>query len=263
MALARAFASVGGAPRTLVFAAFSGEELGLLGSAEYVRRPAVPLDRTVLMVNLDMVGRLREGKLNVSGIESGTELRAIVTRAADDMSLSLTLPPSPYGPSDHTSFYVAGCPVLFFFTGAHADYHRPSDTWDHINGPGLATVATLAARVIRAVAAAPAAPVYVKIDAPRAGIGAGYGPFLGVVPDFGAGERPGVRITGVRPGSPAEQAGMRPGDVIVKFAGVDVKTLEDLTFGLRSQHAGDEVAIVVVRDGREQTVRPVLGERRR
>lgn len=262
MALARAFAAAGGASRTLVFAAFSGEELGLLGSAEYVRRPTVPIDKTVLMVNLDMVGRLRDGRLYIGGIDSGTGLRAVVTRATADLSLTLELSPSPFGPSDHTSFYVAGRPVMFFFTGVHDDYHRPSDTWDRINGAGLATVATVVARVVSAVAAEAMPPAYVKVDAPRGSGGGGYGPVFGIVPGFGDSGSPGVRITGVRPGSPAEQAGVRAGDVIVKFAGVDVKTLEDLTFVLRGRRAGDEVQVVVLRDGREHAVLAVLAERR-
>ena len=262
MTLARAFAAAGGAPRTLVFAAFSGEELGLLGSAEYVRRPAVPLDRTVLMVNLDMVGRLREGRLYIGGIDSGTGLRSIVTEATRNLSLALELPASPFGPSDHTSFYVAGCPVLFFFTGSHADYHRPSDTWDRVNAQGLATVGTVVARVVAAVAAAPTAPAYVQIDAPASRGGRGYGAFFGIVPSFGDVGAAGVKITGVRPDSPAERAGVRAGDVIVKFAGVEVKTLEDLTFVLRGRRPGDEVPVVVLREGREETVRAVLSERR-
>ncbi len=261
MALARAFAGAGGAPRTLVFAAFSGEELGLLGSAEYVRRPAVPMDKTVLMANLDMVGRLREGRLYIGGIDSGAGLRPIVTEAARNLSLALELPASPFGPSDHTTFYVAGCPVLFFFTGVHADYHRPSDTWDRINAPGLTTVGTVVARVIAAVAAEPAAPAYVKLDAPPSrGVG-GHGAFFGIVPSFGGGETAGLKITSVRPDSPAARAGVRAGDVIVKFAGVEVKTLEDLTFVLRGRRPGDEVPVVVLRDGRERTVRAVLSER--
>ena len=261
MALARAFAGAGGAPRTLVFAAFSGEELGLLGSAEYVRRPAVPMDKTVLMANLDMVGRLREGRLYVGGIDSGAGLRPLVTEAARNLSLALELPPSPFGPSDHTSFYVAGCPVLFFFTGVHADYHRPSDTWDRINAQGLTTVGTVVARVIAAVAAQPTAPAYVKLDAPPShGVG-GHGAFFGIVPSFGGGATAGLKITSVRPDSPAERAGVRAGDVIVKFAGVEVKTLEDLTFVLRGRRPGDEVPVVVLRDGRERTVRAVLSER--
>jgi hypothetical protein len=261
MALARAFGASGGAPRTLVFAAFSGEELGLLGSAEYLRRPAVPADKTVLMVNLDMVGRLREGRLHIGGADSGTGLRTIVTEAARDLGLSLELPPSPFGPSDHTSFYVAGCPVLFFFTGAHGDYHRPSDTWDRINAQGLATVGTVVARVVSAVAAGPTAPSYVKVDVPQSRGGLGYGPYFGVVPLFGDTAAGGVKITGVRPGSPADGAGVRAGDVIVKFAGVDVKTLDDLMFVLRGRRVGDEIQVVVLRDGREHAVRAVLAER--
>ncbi|HMH51277.1 MAG TPA: M20/M25/M40 family metallo-hydrolase [Candidatus Acidoferrum sp.] len=260
LALARAFAAAGGVPRTLVFAAFSAEELGLFGSAEYVRRPPVPIDKTVLMVNLDMIGRLRDGRLYVGGVDSGTGLRPIVMDATRDLSLSLQLPPSPFGPSDHASFYAAGCPVLFFFTGLHDDYHRPTDTWDRINASGLATVGTIVARVVTAVAAAPAAPAYVKVDPPASGGGRG-GTFFGIVPAFGDGAS-GVRITSVRPDSPAERAGVRAGDVIVKFAGLEVRTLEDLTFQLRARRPGDEVHVVVVRDGREQTVRAVLSERR-
>jgi aminopeptidase YwaD len=261
MALARAFAAGGGTPRTLVFAAFSGEELGLLGSAEYVRRPVVPLDRTVLMVNLDMVGRLRDGRLYVGGVDSGTGLRSTLARATAGLSLSPEMSASPFGPSDHTSFYVAGRPVLFFFTGVHGDYHRPSDTWDRINADGLATVATVVARVVSAVGAEATPPAYVKLDAPRGG-GGGYGPVFGIVPAFGDDGPAGVKVTGVRSGSPAEKAGVRAGDVIVKFAGVDVKTLEDLTFVLRGRRAGDEIQVVVLRDGREQTVRAVLADRR-
>jgi aminopeptidase YwaD len=262
MALARAFAESGGAPRTLVFAAFSGEELGLLGSAEYVRHPAVPIDRTVLMANLDMVGRLRDGRLLVGGVDSGTGLRSIVAEAARGMSLAPELPASPFGPSDHTSFYVAGCPVLFFFTGVHADYHRPTDTWDRIDGPGLAAVAGVVARVVAAVAAQPAPPQYVKLAAPAPRGGGGHGAFFGVVPSFGQSAVPGVTITGVRADSPAERAGVRAGDVIVRFAGVDVKSLEDLTFALRGRWPGDEVTVVLRRDGSERTVRAVLAERR-
>jgi hypothetical protein len=264
LALARAFAAAGGAPRTLVFAAFSGEELGLVGATEYIRRPPVPIDRTALMVNLDMVGRLRKGRLYVGGTESGTGLRSAVTEAARDLSLALELPADPIGPSDHAAFYVAGTPVLFFFTGGHADYHRPSDTWDRINAPGLATVATVASRVVSAIAGAPGPPAYVKVETASGGSDhRGDGPMFGVVPAFGDLGTSGVRIAGVRPDGPAAKAGVRPGDVVVEFAGVEVKTLQDLMFVLRGHRPGDEVQVVLLRDGRPETVRAILVERPR
>lgn len=260
--LARAFAAAGGAPRTLVFAAFAGEEMGLLGSTHYVRQPAHPLEATALMVNLDMVGRLREGKLYVGGVDSGTGLRALVG-ATPAGPLAPELRGDPFAPSDHTAFYTAGRPVLFFFTGAHADYHRPSDTWDKVNAPGLEAVTAFVARVVAAAAREPTAPAYVKIQSPPSPVRAGgYGPFFGVIPEFGESARPGVRISGVRSGSPADRAGVRGGDVLVAFGGVVVKTLEDFTFALRGRRPGERVAFTILRDGTEQHLQAVLEERR-
>jgi hypothetical protein len=261
LALARGFAAAG-APRMLVFVAFAGEEMGILGSTHYVRRPAVPVDKTVLMVNLDMVGRLR-GKLHVGGADSGTGLRRVVADAADGLGLGLALRADPFGPSDHTAFYTAGVPVLFLFTGAHDDYHRPTDTWDKLNAPGLATVTRFVARVVAGVAADPSPPAYAKIEAPaRAARPSGYGPLFGVVPDFTDPGGPGVRVTGIRPGSPAERAGVRTGDVIVKFAGVAVRTLDDFMFALQRQRPGDRVEVIIQRDGQEHGFQAVLEERR-
>ena len=262
LGLARAFAAAGGASRTLVFAAFAGEEMGLLGSTHYVRRPAHPLESTILMVNLDMVGRLREGKLYVAGVDGGTGLRALVTTAAAP-GLTPELRGDPFAPSDHTAFYTAGRPALFFFTGAHADYHRPSDTWDKLNAPGLEAVTAFAARVVAAAAREPQPPAYVKIQTPPSPVRAGgYGPFFGVIPEFGETGGAGVKISGVRPGSPAEKAGVRAGDVLVVFAGVSVKTLEDFTFALRGRRPGERVEFTVRRDDTEQHLRAVLEERR-
>ena len=260
LGLARAFAAAGGAPRTLVFVAFAGEEMGLLGSTHYVRKPARPLDRTVLMVNLDMVGRLRDRTLYAGGLGSGSGLREAVSAQAGGLTLALR--GDPFGPSDHTAFYSAGRPVLFLFTGAHADYHRPGDTWDKINGPGLAEVTAFAARVVDAVGSMPAPPAYVRVTAPPSSVRGGYGPFFGVVPEFGEREGGGVRVGDVRAGSPAESAGVRAGDVIVTFAGMTVGTLQDFSFALRSRRAGDRVDVVVRRDGAEHRLEAVLGERR-
>ncbi|MGH7331823.1 MAG: M20/M25/M40 family metallo-hydrolase [Candidatus Rokuibacteriota bacterium] len=246
LALARAFAAVGGTPRTLVFVAFSGEELGLLGSQHYSKNPAWPLERTILMLNLDMVGRLRHERLYGGGVDSGTDLRAVLTEAARGLPLSLELRGDPWAPSDHSTFYRAGRPVLFFFTGIHADYHRPSDTWDKINVSGLATVQTLAARVINAIAVADPPPQYVKLEVPP-----GHRVFFGIVPEF-AEARPGVRVRDVRPGSPADLSGVRTGDLIVELAGADVTSLEDLTLALRARRAGERVDVLIVRNRRER-----------
>jgi membrane-associated protease RseP (regulator of RpoE activity) len=216
----------------------------------------------VLMLNLDMVGRLRNRTLYVSGVDSGSGLRALVEAQAGGLTLSMR--GDPYGPSDHASFYAVGRPVLFLFTGAHADYHRPTDTWDRIDAGGLAEVTAFASRIVEAVAATATPPAYARVAAPGASSGraGGYGPFFGVVPEFGESERPGVRVGGVRAGSPADKAGVRQGDVIVTFGGLTVRTLEDFTFALRGRRPGDRVEVTVLREGAEQRLDAILEERK-
>src|SRR5207248_9185347 len=136
--LARAFAAAGPRGRTLVFVLFGAEEIGLVGSGHYVRAPALPLARTAAMLNFDMVGRLRDGSLTVSGVESGSRLRDVVGEAARAVGVKAGLRDSPYGASDHEQFYGAGAPVLFFHTGAHPDYHKPTDTAHNLDGAGMA-----------------------------------------------------------------------------------------------------------------------------
>jgi hypothetical protein len=257
LALAHAIASTGGTPRTLVFAAFSGEELGLLGSAHYVAHPAWPLDRTALMLNLDMVGRLRHGRLYIGGADSGTGLRDVIADAVRELPLAIQWRGDPWSSSDHSSFYRAGRPVLFFFTGLHPDYHRPSDTWEKINAEGLAAVTALAARVVRAVASARTPPQYVKIDPP-----APRGALFGIIPDFDDPDEPGVRVASVQPGSPADRSGVQPGDLVVRFDGVRVETLDDLHAVLRGRRAGDRVHVVLSRGGQTRSVEATLADRR-
>jgi hypothetical protein len=267
LALARAFAGAGGAARTLVFAAFSGEELGLLGSTHYVRRPAVPIQQTVAMLNLDSVGRMREDRLHVMGVDSARELRALVQEVGAGLGLALQLSGDAVGPSDHTAFFGRERPVLFFYTGPHADYHRPTDTWEKINAEGLRRVTVAVYRIARRLADQATAPTFVKTDVRSAApardrLGGGYGAYFGSVPDFSESRQPGVRLGGVRPGSPADRAGLRAGDIIVHFAGVGVKSLDDLVFALRSRRAGEVVEVRYLRDGVERAVRATLEERR-
>jgi peptidase M28-like protein/PDZ domain-containing protein/PA domain-containing protein len=263
LGLARAFAAAGGADRTLVFALFGAEELGLIGSRHYVDHPAVPLDRTVAMVNFDMVGRLSGRTLSVGGGDSGNRLRTLVTAAAQLEGLAPDVHGSPYGPSDHARFYAAGVPVLFFYTGAHSDYHRPSDTADKIDAAGMARVAALGARVIDGLAS-DARPVYAQVTRParrqNQGSGASGGALLGVV----AVPRPGndgLKLSSVMSGTGAEQAGLREGDVIVRFAGTAVDGLEELRTLIRDRKPGDSVPVLYLRNGEAHSTSATLGPR--
>jgi hypothetical protein len=263
LGLARAFAAAGGADRTLVFALFGAEELGLIGSRHYVDHPAVPLDRTVAMVNFDMVGRLSGRTLSVGGGDSGNRLRALVSAAAQLEGLAPDVHGSPYGPSDHARFYAAGVPVLFFYTGAHSDYHRPSDTADKIDAAGMARVAALGARVIDGLAT-DARPVYAQVTRParrqNQGSGASGGALLGVVAIPRPGNN-GLRLSSVMSGTGAERAGLREGDVIVRFAGIAVDGLEELRILIRDRKPGDTVPVLYLRNGEAHSTSATLGPR--
>jgi peptidase M28-like protein/PDZ domain-containing protein/PA domain-containing protein len=266
LGLARAFAATGGAPRTMIFALFSGEEVGLLGSGHYVGHPAVPLDRTVAMVNFDMVGRLHDNRVSVSGIESAAGLRAAVAAAGAGSTLKLDLRDSPHGPSDHARFYTAGVPVVFFNTGRHDDYHKPSDTADRIDTAGMARIGAVAVRLIDELAATPRL-VYAQV-APSAGrrppeaqgAQAGSGAFLGVALD-GRGESDGLRLGSIVPNTGAARAGLREGDVLVRIGDGTIDSFDDLRKALARQAPGDTVRVIFLRDGQDQTVSVTLGTR--
>lgn len=262
--LARAFAR-SGSKRTLVFVAFAAEEIGLLGSSHYVENPVWPLEKTYAMINLDGIGRLRDDRLYVLGVDSARELRSIVEKPARELKLELRLRGDGFGPSDHTPFYAKKRPVLMFFTGAHKDYHRPSDTVEKINAAGMEKTSRLVFRTLAELAGReePLTFVWAKSVPSRteSGEGGGYGPYFGSIPDFSESPVPGIRLTGVRPGSPAERAGLKAGDIIVEFAGVKIRNLEDLLFALRSKRPGDEVDVRYLRDGKEARTQATLAER--
>jgi hypothetical protein len=259
LGLARALAAAGGTPRTLVFALFSGEEAGLLGSAHYTRHPAMAIERTVAMLNFDMVGRMRDHRLNVAGVESGIGLRALVTDAAARDSLTLVPHDTPYAPSDQTPFYAAGVPVLFFFTDQHEDYHTPGDTADKINGRGMAELATVALRVVERLGGE-ARPTYVKLSPPAPGqhlSGASGGAFLGVSAEGGS-ESDGVRLSSVFPGTAAARAGLQNGDVIVRLGDQPIGTFADLRRAIAQRRPGEVVRILYLREGEDQVTSATL-----
>ncbi|MBI2616479.1 MAG: M20/M25/M40 family metallo-hydrolase [Gemmatimonadetes bacterium] len=247
--------------RTIVFVAFSGEELGLLGSTYYVKHPARPLSATYAMVNLDMVGRLGTRKLTVFGTETAKEFPALLDSVAGTYQIAVTGTGDGYGRSDQESFYTQDIPVLHFFTGVHEDYHRTTDDWQKIDFPGLVKVAEVASDLAWRLATRTAPLTLVKAPPPPpvAG-GGGYGAYLGTVPDMT--ESPGgVRLTGVRPGSPAEQAGLKGGDVLIQLGDTPIKNLYHMTDALRAHQPGETVVLVYVRDGQRIETKVTLGRR--
>jgi hypothetical protein len=247
--------------RSVLFLAFTGEESGLLGSAHFVRDPTIPLGGVRAMLNLDMVGRLGDGPLIVYGVETAAEWRALLESESARTGVPMALRPEGYGPSDHTSFYTSDIPVLHFFTNTHADYHRPSDEWDRIDAAGLERVAALVGGIAADLAGSgPRLSLQRGVGQPQARGGAGSGAYLGTVPDFTPVER-GVLLGGVTAGSPGDRAGMKKGDVLIRLGVHEVANLEAFTAALRAHRAGDEIDVVVLRGGRELTLRAVLGSR--
>lgn len=247
--------------RSVAFVLFSGEELGLLGSSHFVNAPVVPLARATAMVNFDMVGRLRDDKLIVYGVETAEEMRAIVDAANVGGALSIRAVGDGFGPSDHASFYGKGVPVLHLFTDLHDDYHRATDDAEKVSAAGVARVVAYAERVIRDIADRPTrlTPRQAAAPAPRMS-GSGSGVYLGSVPDMGSDVK-GMRLTGVRAGSPADQGGMKAGDVVVRFAGREVTDIYTYTDALNAHKPGDTVEIEVLRDGKPMTLTVTLGQR--
>lgn len=249
--------------RTIVLVAFSGEELGTLGSSYFVQHPLPqPVDSIYAMLNMDMVGRLRNARLLALGAATAKEFPALLDSLNTPPRFDLRASGDGWGPSDHEVFFAARRPVLHFFTDLHEDYHRSTDDWDKINASGIAQVAQFVGDLAWSLANRAGSLTFVDAPRPQAttGGGSGYGAYLGTIPDM-TGSPGGVRITGVRAGSPAEQAGLKAGDVITMIGSKVVANLFDMTEALRSHQPGDTVVIVAKRDGAEQRVTAILGKR--
>ncbi len=251
--------------RTIVFTLFSGEEVGLAGSAWFVGHSPIPLDKVVAMINLDMVGRLRDDKLAALGSDSAPEWHDALAEVAKGEGLELAMGGDGYGPSDQTSFYAAHIPVVHFFTGAHEQYHTPDDDAATLNDEGGAKIAFLTAALARKVALGELTPQYARAQTAPAmeGDSRGYGAYLGTIPDYSAmGETTGGVLLGdVRPGGPADLAGIEGGDRIIGMAGTKIDNLYDMTFALQDNKPGETIDVVVIRDGEQKTLRATLGSR--
>ncbi|HEY5839038.1 MAG TPA: M20/M25/M40 family metallo-hydrolase [Pyrinomonadaceae bacterium] len=278
--------------RTIVFIAFSGEEEGLIGSNYYVNHPVVPVANTVAMINLDMVGRLNDKKLTIGGVGTAQEWRSMLEaeNLLHSTTVSLNAPaiePGPsaanlpivvgangrpvvtqdrskqfaitlnedgFGPSDHSSFYAKQIPVLFFWTGTHADYHKPSDTAEKINYEGLTRITSFVANIVRDIDKSDKRPTYKVAQVQSTARSTGFRVYLGTIPNY-ADSSDGMLLDGVRDGSPAAKAGLKAGDKIVKMAGKDVKNVYDYTYALGEMKGGEEYEVEIVRVGQRMTLK--------
>lgn len=262
--LAAYFAGRPKARRGILFLAFSGEELGLIGSNYYVNNPLLPLDQAAAMINMDMIGRIKDGRIFVGGTGTGDSLKATLDEARQGSKLNFDLSEQGgYGSSDHFSFTIKQVPVLFFFSGLHSDYHKPSDTWEKINNESAAELLQVVAGVTERLAQAPARPRYIKVQAPQptatASASSG-GAWFGSIPDMGE-TKGGFRVSDVTKGSPADEAGLKGGDVIFEFDGKPVANLYDFTYALRAKKPGDEVVVKYRRDGQAHETKAKLRSR--
>jgi TolB protein len=252
--------------RTVVLAFFSGEEVGLAGSSAFVADPPFPLDHTIAMINLDMVGHLRDDTLVALGSDSAPEWGGEIDRALVAVpGLKVSGHGDGYGPSDQTSFYASSVPVLQLFTGATEEYHTPDDDTDTLNYPGAARVARFTLALATVLAEGPEKLTWVRSGAgpTMAGDSRGYGAYLGTIPDYRAMEATegGVLLGDVRAGGPADRAGIRGGDRIVEMAGTRIENLYDMTYALQDHKPEDTIDVVVLRDGKRLTLRATLGDR--
>jgi aminopeptidase YwaD len=257
--------------RGILFLTFAGEELGLLGSSYYVNHPILPLANAVAMINMDMIGRIRDRKVYVGGVATGSTFAPLLEQLGPkhDFHMDVT-ERGGYGSSDHTSFTTKQVPVLFFFSGLHADYHKPSDTWDKIDAPDAVGLLDLVADVMDHLTDGSPRPNFARVAEPQpptaeanphSGTVSGYGPDFGSIPDFT--ELPnGVRFADVRPGSPAAKAGLKAGDILTQFDGKPIQNLYDFTYALRAKKPGQEVLVKVLRGDQTIEAKVLLTERR-
>jgi hypothetical protein len=244
--------------RSVVFLAFTGEELGLLGSLWFVKNPTCSLADVVAMVNLDMVGRYRAAEgLEVGGVGTAAEWKELVSAAnkSEEYGFDFRWDPEGEAPTDSTSFFRKKIPVLWFFTGLHADYHTPRDTWDKVDAAAEAKIATLTRDVVVAVADRPERLAFTQPPARARGAA------LNIAPGAGTEGGVGVVVGEVLEGGAAEKAGIRAGDVVTAIGAYVVANVRDLMAALAAHKPGDSVLVKVQRDGVEQALQVTLGSR--
>jgi Zn-dependent M28 family amino/carboxypeptidase len=260
IALAEALSKEPQRKRNLLIALWSAEEIGLIGSKEFVATPPVPVSQMAAYVNFDMVGRMSNNKLAAQATGSSPVWASMIERANVRAGFDITIQPDPYQPTDVSSFNEAQVPSLNFTTGAHTDYHKPSDTADKINYEDLDRVVDLAAAITRQLLDLDAPPQFTKVEqSSQTPSRTGLRVFTGTVPDYTA-EVKGLLLGGVVAGGPAEKAGLQKGDVIVEIAGQSITNIYDYTFALELLKIDQPVKIVYTRAGKriETTLTPTV-----
>lgn len=236
----------GSLKKSLVFIAFSGEELGLIGASYYVNNPKVPLNETVAMINMDMIGRLDQDKLTVFGVGSSPHWEALLNEANTDFNFEISLNNSGFAPSDQSVFFAKKIPVLHFFTGVHADYHTPGDDWQKINPLGERRVLNLISELIIELNSTREKIAFSNVIEPKKG-STKFNVYLGTIPDY-SNQVEGVKLMGVKEGSPADKAGILGEDTIVQFNGMAIKNIYDYVYALGKSKAGIPTSLVVLRN---------------
>ena len=243
-----------GQERGIIFAFWSGEEIGLIGSSFYAEHPKVALKQIAAYMNFDMVGHLRDNRLNVQGVGSSSGWKKLLEKRNVAAGFRLMLQDDPYLPTDSTAFYLKEIPFINFFTGSHEDYHRPTDTADTLNYEGLERITHFACALASDLAGATTRPDFVKLErSSPGGMRDDLRVYIGSIPDYTT-EISGVKLAGVRGDSPADRAGLKAGDVIVEFAGQKITNIYDYTYALDAAKIGQVVKVVVQRNGHPQTL---------
>jgi aminopeptidase YwaD len=246
--------------REIVFISFSGEELGLLGSAYTVNHFPLPIENDIAMINMDMIGRLNDkNDLIVYGTGTSSNWKSILDDK-NDYDFNLTFNDEGFGPSDQSSFYGKKIPVLFFFTGTHSDYHKPTDDTEKINSKGEEKVVDYVYDVASAIVNSDNRPDYISVERKDTGRMTGTRVYVGTVPDF-AGNVDGYKLGGVTDGSPAAKAGLQGGDIIIKFGDKKISNIYDFTYALGDYVPGDKVNVIVKRGDENITFEIELGTR--
>jgi hypothetical protein len=233
--------------RGIIFCWWTGEEIGLLGSAQYAKNPLIPFSQVTSYINLDMVGRMKDNKLIIQGMGTSSVWKKLIEKRNVAGGFSLKLQDDPYQPTDITSIYPKGVPSICLFTGLHKDYHKPTDDPDTLNYEGMERLGIFTGHLLMDLAGDMERPDYLKV---KRGARRPSGPmraYTGVIPDYGA-EVEGLRISDVRADGPADKAGIKAGDIVIEFDGKEIKNIYDYTAALNGIKIGKPTKVVVMRE---------------